>query len=78
MNGIYFQFPGSVSIVSVYKADELCSIPDRSKGFFPLPCVQTGSVVHSTSYPAGTGGPFPGVNRGRCVTVTTYPHLVLR
>jgi hypothetical protein len=25
-----------------------------------LPVVQTGSGVHSTSYPVGTGGSFPG------------------
>jgi hypothetical protein len=24
-------------------------------------CVQTGSGAHRTSYPMGTGGPFPGV-----------------
>jgi len=24
----------------------------------------------------GTGGPFPGLKRGRCVTLTTHPHLV--
>jgi len=26
----------------------------------------------------GTGGPFPGVKRGRGVTLTSHPHLVPR
>jgi hypothetical protein len=37
---------------------------------------QTGSEAHSASCTMGTRGPFPGVNRGRGVTLTTHPHLV--
>jgi hypothetical protein len=39
--------------------------------------VQTSSEVHpASSYTMGTGGPFPGVKRGRGVTLTTFPNLV--
>jgi hypothetical protein len=38
--------------------------------------LQTSSGAHPASYPMGTGGPFPGVKRGRGVTLTTHPHLV--
>jgi len=41
-------------------------------------CVQTGSGVHPASCTMGTGGPFPGLKRGRGVTLTTHPHLVTR
>jgi hypothetical protein len=34
--------------------------PTGAEDFFYSPCVQTGSGVHPTSYPMGTGGPFPG------------------
>jgi hypothetical protein len=33
--------------------------PGRLKNSVFLHVVQTGSVVHPTSYPMGTGGPFP-------------------
>jgi len=33
-------------------------------------------VAHAASYPAVTGGPFPGIKCGRSVTPTTH-HLVL-
>jgi hypothetical protein len=36
-------------------------------------CVQTGSGAHPASCTIGTGGPFPGVKRGRVVTLTTHP-----
>jgi hypothetical protein len=36
------------------------SIPGGAKDFSSNLCVQTGSVVHTTSYPMGTGGPLPG------------------
>jgi hypothetical protein len=39
----------------------------------PLACVQTISEAHPASYPKGAWGPFPGVKRGRGVTLTTYP-----
>jgi hypothetical protein len=37
-----------------------------------------GSEAHPASCPMDTGGPFPGVKRGRCVTLTTHPYLVPR
>jgi hypothetical protein len=42
------------------RSGERGSIPDRGRGFFSSPCVQTGSGAHPASYPVGTGGPFPG------------------
>jgi hypothetical protein len=36
-------------------------------------CVQTISEAHPACYPVRTGGPFPGVKRGRGVTQTTHP-----
>jgi hypothetical protein len=51
---------GSGSITSDYGLDYRGSIPDRGRGFFSSPCVQTGSGAHPTSYPMVTGGPFPG------------------
>jgi hypothetical protein len=41
-------------------------------------CVQTGSEAHPASCTMGTGGPSPGLKRGRGVTLTTHPHLVPR
>jgi hypothetical protein len=43
-----------------YGLDDWGSIPDRDRGFFSNPCIQTGSGAHPASYPMGTGGPFPG------------------
>jgi hypothetical protein len=34
--------------------------------------VQTGRGAHTASYTMGTGS-FPGVERGRCVVLTTHP-----
>jgi hypothetical protein len=36
-------------------------------------CVQIGSGAYPASCPMGTGGPFPGVKRGRGVMLTTHP-----
>jgi hypothetical protein len=43
---------------------------------FLVASVQTGSGAHPASCPVGTGGPFPGVKRGRGVTLTTNLDLV--
>jgi hypothetical protein len=71
----------SGSIVSDYGLDDR-AIEVRSssgaKDFSSNLCVQTGSEAHPASCTMGTGGPFPGVKRGRGVTQTTYPHLVPR
>jgi hypothetical protein len=63
-----------VSIVTDYRLGDWGSIPNI--GFPSRICVQTGSEAHPASYPMGNGRPFPGVNRGRGVTLTTHPHLV--
>jgi hypothetical protein len=46
--------------------------PAEAKGVFSTSCVHTSSEAHQVSYPMGTGGLFPGVNRGRGVTLTTH------
>jgi len=43
-----------------------------------LSCVQISTEAHPASYPTGIGGSFPGVKRGRGVTLTTHLHLVPR
>jgi hypothetical protein len=67
----------SGSIVSDYGLDDRGVEVRSSTGadFSSSPCVQTGSGAHPASYPVGTGGSFPGVKRGRGVTLTTHPHL---
>jgi hypothetical protein len=71
----------SGSIVSDYELDNR-AIGVRSqagaKDFSSNLCVQTGSGAHPASCTMGTGGPFPGVKRGRGVMLTTHPHLVPR
>jgi len=47
-----------VKFLPVHGLDNRISIPGRSRDFFRHR-VQTGPVVHSSSYPMGTGGPFP-------------------
>jgi hypothetical protein len=54
------------------------SIPVEAKGFSCSLCVQTSSEAHPASYPMGTGGPFPQIQRGRGVKLTTHIHLVPR
>jgi hypothetical protein len=51
-----------VGIVTSYRLDERVVGVRISQGqeFSLLQIVQTGSEVHQTSYPMGTGGPFPG------------------
>jgi hypothetical protein len=52
--------------------------PTEAEDFSSSPCVQTGSGAHPAYCPMGTAGSFPGVKRGRGVTLTTHPHLVPR
>jgi hypothetical protein len=52
--------------------------PAEAKYFSSSLCAQTGSGAHPASCPMGTGVPFPGVKRGRGVTLTTHPNLVPR
>jgi hypothetical protein len=73
----YYGAAVAVSIVSDYGLDDRGSIPDR-EDFSSSLCVQTGSGAHPASYSLGIGGPFPGVKRGRGVTLTTHLHLVPR
>jgi hypothetical protein len=70
---------GSGSIVSDYGLDDRAievRSPTGAEDFSSSPRVQTVSGVHPASYLMGTGGPFPGVKRGRGVTLTTLPYLV--
>jgi hypothetical protein len=71
----------SGSIVSDYGLDDRVigvRSPAGAKDFSSNLCVQTGSGAHPASCTKGTGGPFPGVKRGRGVMLTTHPHLVPR
>jgi hypothetical protein len=52
--------------------------PAETKDFSSSLCVQTDSEAHPTCYTIGTGGLYPGLKRGRGVTLTTHHHLVLR
>jgi hypothetical protein len=52
--------------------------PAEAKDVSSSLCVQTGSEAHPASGTMGTGGPFPGVKRGRGVTLNTLRHLVPR
>jgi hypothetical protein len=52
--------------------------PAGTKDFSSSLFVQTGSGAHPASCTMGTGGPFPGVKRGRGVMLTTHPHLMPR
>jgi hypothetical protein len=45
----------------------------EAKDFSSTVCVQTISEAHPASNTIGTGGPFPGLKRGRDVTLTTHP-----
>jgi hypothetical protein len=62
--------------MSDYSLDDRSSIAGTGKGFSSSRCVQTSSEAHQVSCPLGTGDPFPGVKRGRRVTLTTHLHLV--
>jgi hypothetical protein len=50
--------------------------PAGAKDFSYSLCVQTGSEAHPASCTVGTRGLFPGLKRGRGVTLTTHPDLV--
>jgi hypothetical protein len=52
--------------------------PAETKDLSSSLCVQTGSGAHPASCTMSTGGLFPGLKRGRGVTLTTHPHLVPR
>jgi hypothetical protein len=43
---------------------------------FPLASLSRPAEAHTASYSMGTVGPFPGVKRGRSVTLTTHNHPV--
>jgi hypothetical protein len=46
--------------------------PTEAKNF------SSSSEAHTTSYPVGTGGPFPGGKALPGMMLTTHPNLVLR
>jgi hypothetical protein len=52
--------------------------PAGAKDFSSNLCVQTGSGAYPASDPIVTGGPLPGVKRGRGMMLTTHPYLVPR
>jgi hypothetical protein len=66
---------GLLSQYSVFTTDWATEVlsPAETKDFSSSLCVQTSSGAHLASYPLGTGGHFPGVKRGRGVTLTTNP-----
>jgi hypothetical protein len=71
---------GVLSVVSDYRLDDRAiEVRSSSEGnnFSSSLCIQTDCEAHPASCPVGTGGPFPGVKRGRGVTLTTHPHLQL-
>jgi hypothetical protein len=74
--------PGSSgSIVYGYGLDDRAiqvRSPAEAKEFSCSLCVQAGSGAHPASCPMGTRGHSPGVKRGRGVTLTIHPQLVLR
>jgi hypothetical protein len=79
---VHRSWGSSVSIVSDYGLHDweigVRSLAD-TKDFSSRLRVQTGSEAHLASYPMGTGGVlFPGVKRGRGVTLTTHPHVAPR
>jgi hypothetical protein len=68
----------SVSIVSGYGLDDRAievRYPAEANDISYSLCVQTGSRAHPASCTMCTGGHFPGVKRGRGVTLITHPHL---
>jgi hypothetical protein len=71
----------SGSIVSDYGLDDRAievRSPTGAEDFSPSPCVQTGSGPTQPPIQWIPGVLSPGLKRGRCVTVTTHPHLVPR
>jgi hypothetical protein len=71
----------SVSIVSGYELDDReieIRSPTEARDFSPDLCVQTGYGAHPTSYPVGTGGPFPGGKARPGLDADHSPHLVPR
>jgi hypothetical protein len=75
-------FVSSGSIVSDCGMDdrgERGSIPGGDKGFFPIASVSR-PALRPTQPPVQwvPGVLSPGLNGGRCMTLTTHPHLVLR
>jgi hypothetical protein len=65
----------SVSIVSDYRLEDRGSIPGRDKGLFPVVSLSR-PALRAIQWVPGTL--FPGVKRGRGVTLTTHSHLVSR
>jgi hypothetical protein len=66
------------SIATGYRLDDRDSIPAEAKDFSSSLSVQTSPEAHPASCLMCTGGHFPGVRRGRGVTLNNHPHLVSR
>jgi hypothetical protein len=61
-NNVYYSRDSAVGIATGYGLDDRgvgVRIPVGSR-ILSSSLVQTGSGAHSSSYPVGTGGPFPG------------------
>jgi hypothetical protein len=62
-----------VSIITELRGGRPWLNSRQGQGFFsPLHRVQTGSGVHSASYPMGAGGSYPG---GKAAVAWSWPHL---
>jgi hypothetical protein len=62
----------SVSTVSDYRVDDRDSIPGRGKGFFLYPLYPDQLRDPPSRLSNGHRDSFPGVKRGRGMTLTTY------
>jgi hypothetical protein len=62
-----------------WKTGQLRFDPRQSRQDFSSGlCVENSSGAHQASCTMGTGVLYPGLKRGRGVTLTTHPHLVPR
>jgi hypothetical protein len=79
-------FPSQSHIATDIQTTDLSSFRASSgthdqiliKDFSSSLCVQISSEAYPASCTMGTGSPFPGVKRGRGVTLTTYHYIVPR
>jgi hypothetical protein len=75
---VWGNWGSSVSILSDHRLDDQGSIPGEANDFFPYTLCPDHLWSPLSLLPSAHPGSFPGVKRGRGVTLTTHPHLVLR
>jgi hypothetical protein len=63
--------------VSDYRLDDRDSVPGGAVDLSCSLCVQSSCEAHPSSYPMVRGVVFSGVKRGRGVTLTIRPYIVL-